>query len=276
MPAGGFDRMSIFSLQGTSFGPPSDGMNSWFRSKDADSLWNSAIILPIQYVAAKLSGNDVTVKTESGHGATVPVRSVQGDSATIYNFDSADSTGLIDATFTLCSLSRYTGTQRGAILIENTGSNFFHGHYAGLTGVAKYGDTFKTDMESHSADAEDWVAMCGQNAAPDSVIVNGRDVKGTHIIEQRTPSLLKRIMCVYDSQVLAAMHHWVLGRSQWTVVGTDLHATRAQIRHLLPSHAKQNAVIFRTARDSPLTTQSQNVSSGSMAALMYRWQALLP
>lgn len=75
---------------------------------------------------------------------------------------------VIPTTFTLCSVTRYTGTvgigePRGRIL-QTKESNFLHGHWSDRINVVHYAkwvtgtDTPPTNME--------WVVLCGTNGAP--------------------------------------------------------------------------------------------------------------
>ena len=126
--------------------------------ENAGSVWPSSV------------GNAVGVSTHAsvirkvgaGYGADRPVSYIQGREWTAFTFGK-----VIPTTFTLCSITRYTGTvgvgePRGRIL-QFEESNYLHGHWHDNIGVAHYHkwvthhDWWKTNLE--------WVVLCGTNGA---------------------------------------------------------------------------------------------------------------
>ena len=74
----------------------------------------------------------------------------------------------IPHTFTVCSVTRYTGGSRGHILSCNRSPSqsvyWLHGHDASRRGNAYYGG-WKTFTFTYG-DHDDWLVMCGTNAGP--------------------------------------------------------------------------------------------------------------
>jgi hypothetical protein len=115
--------------------------------------------------------------TGNGHDATttnVTLNSGQGNGAVNnINYLSGDKTGSIlwpagsiPANFTICSVTRYKGTNNNRILHSTTG-NWLHGHWSNSRGVAYY-EGWKTQNSKGSL--TDWVVCCGQNNG--SIIVD--------------------------------------------------------------------------------------------------------
>jgi len=77
--------------------------------------------------------------------------------------------GSIPYDFTICSLSRYSGTVQHKIMTKfNDGENWFHGHADGIVGVAYY-DVWKTSplgaIAPHSK-TTDWLVGLHPPSAP--------------------------------------------------------------------------------------------------------------
>lgn len=110
----------------------------------------------------------VYVKEEAGAGARRNVKHVRGDRNAGYSFGE-----IIGSTFTACTLSRYTGHHRGAIL-QGRRRAWFQGHYGDRAGVAYYEGwiTHHRDYVSRF----NWVAMCGKNHGREMYINNGGNV----------------------------------------------------------------------------------------------------
>ena len=84
-----------------------------------------------------------------------------------------DFGNIVPSVFTVCSLTRYTGGTKRRIL--NAQNNWLHGHWNGMTGVAYY-EGWKTGTNNRINPNTNWVAMCGQNGAPNLKLVNGASV----------------------------------------------------------------------------------------------------
>ena len=126
--------------------------------------WNSSNnILP------DLTGNgrdatttNVTLNLGQGNGAVNNINYLSGDMTSSILWP----TGSIPANFTICSVTRYKGTNNGRILHSTTG-NWLHGHWHKSRGVAYY-EGWKTQESKGSVN--DWVVCCGQNNG--SIIVD--------------------------------------------------------------------------------------------------------
>jgi hypothetical protein len=101
------------------------------------------------------------------NGAAGTVCSLKGTPASALNF----GPGSVPPTFTICSITRYTGAARGRILSGD--GNWLHGHWSGNIGVAYY-EGWKTGGATAIAiQPTDWLLFCGQNAAPGLFLANG-------------------------------------------------------------------------------------------------------
>ncbi|CAE7688814.1 unnamed protein product, partial [Symbiodinium pilosum] len=130
--------------------PPLAGMVSWFRSEDAEVAWRSAVG---SYEAFGSDG--VHRKVEAGHGAARPVAYMAGDHGQTYNFGK-----VLSPTYTVCSVSRYTGAHKKRVLQTELPANWLHGHWHGKAGVCHYGE-WNTPHDGSST--TDWVVLCGSN-----------------------------------------------------------------------------------------------------------------
>ncbi|CAE7320390.1 unnamed protein product [Symbiodinium sp. CCMP2592] len=138
--------------------PQPAGMSSmvaWFKSEDADSTWKSSV----GGWQGRVTKGSVTKKVEGGHGATVPVTYLTGDSTAGYDFGR-----IMKKDYTICSVTRYVGTGRKGRILQTNSPNFLHGHYAGWVGVAYY-NTWVTQHDGTSfSPLTDWLVMCGNSA----------------------------------------------------------------------------------------------------------------
>ena len=121
-----------------------------------------------------ISGS-ITINNSSGNGALNPVYSLQGGTSSSMVWPTTLSND-----FTICSMTRYSGSSRGYILHgsdESSGWMFGH-YYNGIRGVACFYD-FVTSYYSRGT-VTDWLVMCGQNSAssstsiPNNIIADGR------------------------------------------------------------------------------------------------------
>lgn len=126
---------------------PSEGMISWFRSEDAAASWKSRVG---PFTAEAKAGS---VRTATRHyGAEL--KHVYGDSKSSFSFGD-----IVPATFTMCSLSAYTGIAQGKIL---RGESFWHGHADGQAGSVFYGGQWVRD-EKNLTGTRSWIALCASN-----------------------------------------------------------------------------------------------------------------
>jgi hypothetical protein len=80
--------------------------------------------------------------------------------------------GSIPNTFTICSITRYTGGANGRIL-NGIGRNWLHGHHGGRSGMAYYEKVLMDDTKRSFS--SDWAVMCGSNGlpSPTNILYNG-------------------------------------------------------------------------------------------------------
>ena len=146
---------------------------AWYRIGGFDltaNTWASAVA---GGPTAAISGSGASSVTAAGNGATAAVTALSGTTST--NIDFGD---ILADTFTICSMSRYSGSNMGRI-IRGTPENWLHGHHGGDAGVAHYGSwvTATTGNPSGVVDT-DWVYMCGANGGTTDTgkkIANGID-----------------------------------------------------------------------------------------------------
>eukprot|EP00964_Phaeocystis_antarctica_P080493 scaffold50276_cov62-Phaeocystis_antarctica.AAC.2 len=146
-------------------------LNAWYCSGAFDiasSTWQDC---SGNGMTATLSGSGLAESRSAGHGATSVVLALSGTTSSVISFGA-----VIQSSFTVCSVTRYTGGAMGRIL-NGEGANWFHGHAqttSNPAGVAYY-NGWKTAEGSVSPNT-DWVVMCGTNAGSQLKLVNGVDV----------------------------------------------------------------------------------------------------
>jgi len=126
---------------------------------------------------ATLSGIEVIKTTTSGNGATGPITFISGTTGSTVLFP----IGSIPSTFTILSLTRYTGPNKQRILDGSAPPSYYwlHGHWQGISGSAKRGKAYYhawiTDESSSEGNIDDWLCMIGKNsgAAPGNILVDG-------------------------------------------------------------------------------------------------------
>ena len=94
----------------------------------------------------------------AGYGADRPVTYIDGSASA--GFDFGD---ILAPTHTVCSVTRYTGSQRKRILTSVKTYNWLHGHWSNNAGVAYYQGWLTPDKRYK--DTRDWVVLCGTNGA---------------------------------------------------------------------------------------------------------------
>ena len=131
---------------------PQRGLTNWFPSATAHPAWKDVIGNRV----AQVVRGDVGVSSYAGHGSHREIRAVYGDVTSAYLFGQF----ILRQQWTLCTVSRYTGSRRGRIFIGGPG-NFLHGHNRGKRGVAYY-DGWVTPDQTHG-ESTDWLVMCATN-----------------------------------------------------------------------------------------------------------------
>jgi len=108
---------------------------------------------------------DVASGTETGNGAGSQVAFVSGNTATRMQWGMAS----IPAAFTVCSVTRYSGSTRRRILgcSGNPAGNlnWIHGHWNAKAGSNFYNGDFHSNLQFSIPVIDNWVAMCGMNIA---------------------------------------------------------------------------------------------------------------
>ncbi len=146
--------VSFFEVKAEATEPSQEGLVAWFKSEDAAAVWPSSVGSSVGVVHS----GSVRSGFKSGNGASGSVRFISGDTSSQYAFGG----DILSITFTICSVSRYTGAAKGRILLGSKG-NLLHGHWGGSTGVAFYED-WVTD-NNRNKNNMDWVVLCGTNGA---------------------------------------------------------------------------------------------------------------
>ena len=114
----------------------------------------------------------ITISNSSGNGALNHVYSLQGGTTSTMLWPTE-----LTGDFTICSMTRYTGSSNRQRLLSSSISNWFHGHHGNRRGIAYY-STWRTQLTSRGI-LTDWLVMCGQNsasnstAAPNNIIADG-------------------------------------------------------------------------------------------------------
>lgn len=125
---------------------------------------------------ATIGGTGYGIGNSSGNRAAASVPYISGTTATTITWPS----GSIPTTFTICSITRHTGTTNARILCAATTLNWLHGHDSTGVGVAYY-DGYKTSNNNNASvlSATDWLVMCGTNGTnttPNNILLNGLGV----------------------------------------------------------------------------------------------------
>ena len=110
-----------------------------------------------------------------GNGASGNIPIIRGGPTSTITWP----TGSIPTNFTICSITRYTTTGTKKRIFDAFGANWLHGHYAGVAGLAFYGN-WNTNGDSSPMPGltnTHWISVCGTNSntnsATTNVLVNG-------------------------------------------------------------------------------------------------------
>ena len=134
----------------------------------------------------------ITKANASGNGAASSIPHITGTTASTITWP----TGSIPSTFTLCTITRYTGSTNNKRILcapnSPSGANFLHGHHENKRGVAFY-EGWKTSVTS-SGTLTDWLVMCGtngtNNSTPGNILRDGTAIGtangGTSLAPQLT------------------------------------------------------------------------------------------
>lgn len=133
--------------------------------------------------AATIGGSGASIVTASGNGATKTVTALRGNTATTVDFGD-----IVAEQFTLCSVTRYAGSNNMRILDGYSPYNFLHGHHNGDAGCAHYGQWVTNGGDQSPSDLN-WVVMCSASGGPGHSLklANGIDV-GIYPMASEAPS----------------------------------------------------------------------------------------
>jgi hypothetical protein len=157
--------------------PNFSGIPALWAAYSAEKWVSATNVLP------DLTGNGrdatttgVTYGTASGNGASGTIAYLDGTTASKVDWPS----GSIPSTFTICSLTRYTGGTSGR-MFDGKSNNWLHSHWYGNAGVCHY-DGWRTNSTTASSvsNVNNWLICTGTNstsvASPYNVVVNNVDV----------------------------------------------------------------------------------------------------
>jgi hypothetical protein len=138
---------------------------AYFRATDYD-IDTKEIPAKIGNFTATTSG--VTYGNGSGNGAGTSIPFLIGAATSKINF-----TADIPNTFTVCSITRYTGNTGRRILCAQS-SNWLHGHWNNKIGVAHY-NYWINESSLNNTLFNDWIVTCGKNGSQPTtnLIANG-------------------------------------------------------------------------------------------------------
>jgi hypothetical protein len=119
----------------------------------------------------------------TGNGATAYVDYISGDTTGYITWP----VGSLPTTFTICSVTRYTGSTNAKRIIQASGINFIHGHdyndyMGGMRGMVFYNmwlngnAIYKTQTSVSVGTLTNWLVACGKNDATSvagSVLIDG-------------------------------------------------------------------------------------------------------
>ena len=124
------------------------------------------------------AGRDVTSVgtissgSSSGAGATASVSWIGGGTTSQLSWNAVPTS----TEFTICAITRYTGSSKGRILATDGTDNWLFGHNNAFRGVAHFNQWLTTSASKGTL--TNWLVMCGQNGAsvatPNNIIVDGK------------------------------------------------------------------------------------------------------
>jgi len=158
-----------------------------------------------QTCAGNIGGREagtVTTSIVAGNGAADPVAFVGGGQDTLMQWDA----GSIPASFTNCSVTRYSGTNRMRILNARGNPSgaldWVHGQWNAKAGLTYY-DTTNSFADYTIAINTDWVVTCGTNVIRQNSkgnIVNG---------------ITTRLATGGNGNGALGINHWSSEKSDW-------------------------------------------------------------
>ena len=116
---------------------------AWYRAELYLKKWNS---LPDALGNGAMDGvtSGLVYGNSSGNGASASIAYLTGTTSSTITWPQ----GSIPAIFTVCSLTRYTGTTN-ARLLHSVSGTWFHGHHVNKRGMAYYQTSWQTSQSSY-------------------------------------------------------------------------------------------------------------------------------
>jgi hypothetical protein len=138
---------------------------AYFRADDYDPNTREIPAL-IGDFTAKSTGDTLTVGERAGNGADASILFLNGTNNSIINFNIN-----VPQLFTMCSITRFTFTNKQGRIITASGGNLIHGHEGGNKGTAYYELRMTNDNLNNN---NDWLIMCGKNDSthPKNILAN--------------------------------------------------------------------------------------------------------
>ena len=167
--------------------PPSQGMVAWFKSENAGSVWPSSV----GNIEGVASVNSAFRTVGAGYGADRAVTYIQGNHRSQFRFGGPGE--VLKPTYTICSVTRYTGEIAGATqrkrILQTDKVDWLHGHWNDYSGIAYYQSWVSTDASqlanTKNTMSFDWVVLCGTNGAQRLYELQGSPGTATNIAVNR-------------------------------------------------------------------------------------------
>ena len=159
----------------------------------------------------------ITSNTQTGNGTTGYIHAISGNTASTIIWP----LGSVPITFTILSLTRYTGPNYQKILCSKTGI-WFHGHWSYCRGIAYY-EGWKTTALNKGT-LTDWLCFIGKNSGsiPTNILADG-----TGIATATDGSGNNYQLAINDITYIAERSDWALSCVViYDSILTDAHMTK--------------------------------------------------
>jgi mucin-19 len=119
------------------------------------------------------SAGTISSGSASGNGSSAPVSYIGGTTTSSLTWPA----GSIPANFTICSITRYTGSTNNRRILQTANGNWLHGHWNAYRGVCFY-EGWMTQNAQGVGTQTNWLVACGKNvvnsgSALNSILVDG-------------------------------------------------------------------------------------------------------
>ena len=133
---------------------------------------------------ATIGGVSIALQTGRDRGSPNDIKFLRGTYTDRLDF----AENSIPQSFTICSVTRYAGTSNQNRILTTTSPSWWHGHYNGQRGVARFASKtifnsqgqvsaspVSNTQEVNIEPTLDWVVMCSKNGGivPDNVLIDG-------------------------------------------------------------------------------------------------------